>query len=107
VKSPTLPTTAPPRSQGVHDPAYQAFMLLRTAFTVAPIVFGVDKATNLLTDWQHYLSPTVDHLVPGTSGTSPTTSNNSSNPHDRSTPMILPIPTSRSPASLKRSVVEC
>ena len=25
------------------DPAYQAFLLLRTVFTVAPIVFGLDK----------------------------------------------------------------
>jgi hypothetical protein len=50
----------------LHEPAYLAFALLRTAFTVAPILFGVDKVTNLLTDWQHYLSPTVDHLVPGT-----------------------------------------
>ena len=66
MESQTLPTAALPRSQSLHDPAYQAFTLLRTAFTVAPILFGVDKVTNLLTDWQHYLSPTVDHLVPGT-----------------------------------------
>src|SRR5687767_38155 len=66
MESQTLPTAAPPRSQSLHDPAYQAFTLLRTSFTVAPILFGVDKVTNLLTDWQHYLSPIVDHLVPGT-----------------------------------------
>jgi hypothetical protein len=63
----TLPITrAPARTYSLHDPAYQAFMLLRTAFTVAPIAFGVDKASNLLTDWQQYLSPTIDQLVPGT-----------------------------------------
>jgi hypothetical protein len=61
-----LPTTAPTRRHSVHDPVFQAFVLLRTAFTVAPIVFGVDKFFNLLTDWQHYLSPAVDHLMPGT-----------------------------------------
>ena len=66
MKPDTLLTPAPPRAHSVHDPVFQAFMLLRIAFTVAPIVFGVDKATNLLTDWQQYLSPTVDHLVPGT-----------------------------------------
>jgi hypothetical protein len=66
MKPDTLPAPAPPRTHSLHDPAYQAFMLLRIAFTVAPIVFGVDKATNLLTDWQRYLSPTVDHLIPGT-----------------------------------------
>jgi hypothetical protein len=67
MQSQALPTTrAPARSYSLHDPAYQAFMLLRTAFTVAPIAFGVDKASNLLTDWQRYLSPTIDQLVPGT-----------------------------------------
>jgi len=30
------------------DPAYQAFWLLRIAFTVAPIVFGLDKFANVL-----------------------------------------------------------
>jgi hypothetical protein len=66
MKPDTLAATAPQRSNNLHDHAYQAFMLLRTAFAVAPIAFGVDKVTNLLTDWQRYLSPTVDHLVPGT-----------------------------------------
>ena len=48
------------------DPGYQAFLLLRTVFTVAPILFGLDKFTNLLTDWPHYLAPWVDSIVPGT-----------------------------------------
>jgi uncharacterized membrane protein YphA (DoxX/SURF4 family) len=48
------------------DPAQQAFLLLRTVFTVAPIVFGLDKFLNLLTDWPGYLAPFVDRLVPGT-----------------------------------------
>ncbi|MCW2700276.1 MAG: hypothetical protein JWQ45_1811 [Blastococcus sp.] len=47
------------------DPALQAFLLLRTAFTVAPIVFGLDKFTNLLTDWPGYLAPWIDGIVPG------------------------------------------
>jgi uncharacterized membrane protein YphA (DoxX/SURF4 family) len=48
------------------DPAYQAFMLLRTVFTVAPIVFGLDKFTNLLVDWPIYLASWIDGIVPGT-----------------------------------------
>jgi len=48
------------------DPAYQAFFLLRTVFTVAPIVFGLDKFANVLTDWPAYLAPWIDDLVPGT-----------------------------------------
>src|SRR5215213_3568980 len=51
---------------GGGDPARQAFLLLRTAFTVAPIVFGLDKFTNLLTDWPAYLAPWIDAIVPGT-----------------------------------------
>ncbi len=48
------------------DPGRQAFLLLRTAFTVAPIVFGLDKFANLLTDWPGYLAPWIDGIVPGT-----------------------------------------
>ena len=47
------------------DPARQAFLLLRTVFTVAPIAFGLDKFADLLTDWSGYLAPAVDDLVPG------------------------------------------
>jgi hypothetical protein len=32
---------------------------------VAPILFGLDKFTNLLTDWTAYLAPAIDRLVPG------------------------------------------
>lgn len=45
---------------------HQAFMLLRTIFTVAPILFGLDKFTNLLTDWTHYLAPLATDIIPVT-----------------------------------------
>ena len=48
------------------DPAYQAFLLLRTVFTVAPILFGLDKFANLLVRWPGYLAPWIDGIVPGT-----------------------------------------
>src|SRR5690349_12217359 len=47
------------------DPSRQAYLLLRTAFTVAPIVFGLDKFANVLTDWTKYLAPVIDRIVPG------------------------------------------
>jgi hypothetical protein len=47
------------------NPAYQAYLVLRTGFVVAPILFGLDKFTNLLTEWTAYLAPAVDRLVPG------------------------------------------
>ena len=54
------------RSAVLTDPAYQAFLLLRTAFTLAPVVFGLDKFFDVLTDWRHYLALTINDLVPGT-----------------------------------------
>ncbi|SDE44923.1 hypothetical protein [Rhodococcus tukisamuensis] len=48
------------------DPGYQAFLLLRTVFTVAPILFGLDKFTNVMTDWPAYLAPWIDGILPGT-----------------------------------------
>ena len=54
---PTTPTRA--------NPAYQAYLILRTGFVVAPILFGLDKFTNLLADWTTYLAPAIDRLVPG------------------------------------------
>ena len=49
----------------IDNPAYQAFLTLRVGFVVAPILFGLDKFTNLLTDWTTYLAPAIDRLVPG------------------------------------------
>ena len=48
------------------DPTLQAFALLRTGFTVAPILFGLDKFFNLMTDWPQYLAPFVAGITPGT-----------------------------------------
>jgi hypothetical protein len=48
------------------DPAAQAFMLLRIAFTVAPIVFGLDKfAEVMISDWPKYLAPEFNDIIPG------------------------------------------
>ena len=57
-----LPTAASLRDQ----PAVQALMLLRTVFTVAPILFGLDKFLNILTDdWTRYLASQFNDLIPG------------------------------------------
>ncbi len=49
-----------------NDPSKQAFLMLRTVFAIAPIAFGIDKFTQLLTDWDRYLAPWIDRLTPGT-----------------------------------------
>src|SRR5690242_3301879 len=65
----TMVTDTPrstPLTDQLADPVEQAFLLLRTVFTVAPIAFGLDKFANLLTDWPGYLAPFVNRIVPGT-----------------------------------------
>jgi uncharacterized membrane protein YphA (DoxX/SURF4 family) len=47
------------------DARYQAFTLLRIAFTVAPIAFGLDKFFNVMVDWPFYLAPWINDIVPG------------------------------------------
>jgi uncharacterized membrane protein YphA (DoxX/SURF4 family) len=49
----------------LRDPRYQAFALLRVAFCVAPIAFGVDKFFNVMVDWPTYLAPWIDDIAPG------------------------------------------
>jgi len=47
------------------DPRYQAFALMRLAFTVAPIAFGVDKYFNVMVHWPKYLAPWINNIAPG------------------------------------------
>lgn len=50
-----------------HDPTYQAYLILRTGFVIAPILFGIDKFFNWMTPWTHYLwvgFPNWLHLTP-------------------------------------------
>ena len=73
-QQPTPRTSRAPSSNGgaasrVHadwrDAHYQAFALLRLAFTVAPIAFGLDKFFNVLVDWPTYLAPWINDIAPG------------------------------------------
>ncbi|MGW2558542.1 hypothetical protein ACWCXB_04675 [Streptomyces sp. NPDC001514] len=69
MSSATTSTSATTRRAMLTDPGYQAFLILRTGFTVAPILFGLDKFTNLLVDWPTYLAPWINDLVPGSAQT--------------------------------------
>ena len=44
---------------------YEAFQILRFAFTVAPILAGADKFFHLLVNWDQYLPSMVNNLVGG------------------------------------------
>jgi hypothetical protein len=59
------PTPLPAHRSQLNDPAYQGFALLRIGFTVAPILFGLDKFLNWLVDWPIYLAPQINDIVPG------------------------------------------
>jgi uncharacterized membrane protein YphA (DoxX/SURF4 family) len=48
------------------DARYQAFALMRLAFTVAPIAFGIDKFFNVMVHWPNYLAPWINDIAPGT-----------------------------------------
>jgi hypothetical protein len=55
-----------PATSAAIEPARQAYLLLRIVFSVAPVLFGLDKFLGLLTDWSGYLAPQIDAIVPGT-----------------------------------------
>lgn len=66
------PTTTPTRTPSKQAPSWwprtgadQAFFLLRTVFTIAPIAFGLDKFAQVLCSWDFYLAPWINDIVPG------------------------------------------
>jgi hypothetical protein len=54
-----------PRTDPIRAAAYQAFWLLRIGFTVAPILFGVDKFFNWTVHWPDYLAGWINTIMPG------------------------------------------
>jgi hypothetical protein len=40
------------------------YKLMRITYGLVPIVAGLDKFTNLLTDWEKYLNPTIAQMLP-------------------------------------------
>jgi uncharacterized membrane protein YphA (DoxX/SURF4 family) len=54
-----------PVDTDVRPAASQAYLLLRIGFTVAPILFGLDKFFNWMVDWTKYLAPWINDIVPG------------------------------------------
>lgn len=46
--------------ENLKKPSYQAYQLLHIAFTIAPIVAGLDKFFNFLTRWDQYLAGPFD-----------------------------------------------
>jgi len=62
--SSTVPSRAA-STTGTDRAGHEAFLILRTAFTVAPILFGLDKFANVMTDWPKYLAGQFNDVIPG------------------------------------------
>ena len=60
------PTRLPTSERLKVDPTFQAFWLLRIGFTIAPILFGADKFAHVMTNWDKYLAPEFNDVIPGT-----------------------------------------
>ena len=43
--------------------------VLKYTYGIVPIVAGLDKFTNLLTNWENYLSPSITNMLPFSAGT--------------------------------------
>lgn len=50
--------------EAVRRAAYPAYKLLHIGFVVAPIVAGLDKFFHLLVNWDMYLAPRVERMLP-------------------------------------------
>jgi hypothetical protein len=50
----------------IRTAAFQAFLLFRIGFTVAPILFGIDKFFNWTVHWPDYLAGWINDIMPGT-----------------------------------------
>jgi hypothetical protein len=60
------PIPVPTLARLREDPVAQATALLRVAFTVAPILFGLDKFLGfMIDDWTKYLASEFNSLLPG------------------------------------------
>jgi hypothetical protein len=41
-----------------------AFILMRLVFVAVPLLAGLDKFANFITDWEQYVSPAIKPLIP-------------------------------------------
>ena len=60
-----MSTTATNLKRELRSPVYQSFLILRIGFTVAPILFGIDKFFNWTVHWPNYLAPWINNIAPG------------------------------------------
>lgn len=49
--------------RSVRNAEYQGYLVLRAAFVVAPILFGIDKFFNFMVRWPDYLAPWIVQIA--------------------------------------------
>ena len=64
--NPATTPTATDHAPSIGRAGTQVFWMLRLGFTVAPILFGLDKLFNWMVEWPSYLAPWINDLMPGT-----------------------------------------
>src|SRR4051812_656794 len=47
----------------VQSPTYQAYQILHVAFTIAPVIAGLDKFFHVLTNWDIYVAPIIPNML--------------------------------------------
>lgn len=60
----TSPPGATAPARHLSNPAFQAYLLLRVGFVVAPILFGIDKFADFMVEWETYLAPWIEGIAP-------------------------------------------
>jgi uncharacterized membrane protein YphA (DoxX/SURF4 family) len=46
------------------SPSAQAYQVLHLAYTIAPVIAGLDKFFHVLVNWDQYLAPAVARMLP-------------------------------------------
>lgn len=64
LKNITIMITTAIKNPSKTSEATRLWTILKYAYTVVPIVAGLDKFTNILVNWESYLSPAVTELLP-------------------------------------------
>ena len=57
-------TRVAPVARAHAEPARQAYHILHWGFVAAPTIAGIDKFVHLLTNWDQYLAPSIEKLLP-------------------------------------------
>jgi hypothetical protein len=64
IPAPSTGWTSHTLARAKAEPAYGAFLLLWIGFIAIPLIMGLDKFFNVLTNWEGYLAPWIVNISP-------------------------------------------